>query len=73
MAIAGAIVGYSIAADHLVRAIVSAVALGALAHSFDGMPAVGIYIGAFLANASIVLAGGALLIILRNVLNRLMP
>ena len=73
MAIAGAVLGYSVAAEHNVRVIVSAVALGALAHSFDGIPAAGTYIGAFLANAGIVAAGAAILIILRNIVNRLMP
>ena len=73
MAIAGAVVGYSVVAEHNVRVIVSAVALGALAHSFDGIPAVGTYIGAFLAGAGVVAAGAAILIILRNIVNRLMP
>src|SRR5271169_5529516 len=73
MAIAGAVVGYSVAAEHNVRVIVSAVAFGALAHTFDGIPAVGIYIGAFIANVGVVVAGAAILIILRNMINRLMP
>jgi len=73
MAIAGAVVGYSVAAEHNVRVIVSAVAFGALAHTFDGIPAVGIYIGGFIANIGVVVAGAAILIILRNMINRLMP
>lgn len=71
MTIAGIVVGISIIADHHVRVIVSAVALPAVAASFSGLPSIGDYVTAILANIGHVIGGAALLIILRNVFNRL--
>ncbi len=71
MALAGIIVGISIIADHHVRVIVSAVALPVVAASFSGLPSVGGYITAILGNIGHVVGGAALLIILRNIVNRL--
>lgn len=73
LAIAGAVVGVNIAAEHHVRAIVSAIALHAVANSFDGIPAIGTYVTALLANLGMIVAGAALLIIVRNSYNRLKP
>ena len=71
MTIAGIIVGISILAEHHVRVIVSALALPALAASFNALPSVGVYITSILGNVGHVVGGAALLIILRNVANRL--
>ena len=71
MTIAGIIVGISIAADHYVRVIVSAVALAALAGSFGELPSIGTYITSILGNVAHVIGGAAILIILRNVWTRL--
>jgi len=72
MTIAGIVVGISIAADQHVRVIVSAVGLAAVAASFNDVPSVGGYITSILGNIAHVIGGAALLIILRNVYNRLM-
>lgn len=71
MALAGVIVGISIIADHHVRVIVSAVALPVVAASFSGLPSIGAYITSILGNIGHVVGGAALLIILRNIVNRL--
>jgi hypothetical protein len=71
MTIAGIIVGISVVADQHVRVIVSAVALAAIAASFNELPGAGTYVTAILGNIAHVIAGAALLIILRNVVNRL--
>jgi hypothetical protein len=71
MTIAGIIVGISIIAEQHVRVIVSALALPALAASFNALPSVGPYITSILGNIGYVVGGAALLIILRNIYNRL--
>ena len=71
LAICGAVVGWATTADNYVRVIVSAVALHLLAGAFDGIPAVGPYLSTIIANLGSVLAGAAILIILRNIYNRI--
>ncbi len=73
IAIAGAVVGVSVVGEHHVRVIVSALALHVLANSFDGIPAVGAYITALLGNFGVLAAGAALLIIVRNMYERMKP
>jgi len=71
MAIAGAVVALSIAAEDNVRVIVSAIAMPIVAGLFNGLPAVGTHVTSILTNIGYILGGAALLIILRNILNRL--
>ena len=71
MAIAGAVVACSIGAEDNVRVIVSAIAIPVVAGLFNELPAVGTHITAILTNVGYVIGGAALLIILRNVMNRL--
>jgi hypothetical protein len=73
LAIAGAVVGVTIAAEHHVRAIVSALALHAVANSFGDVPWIGNFVTALLENLGMVVAGAALLIIARNTYNRVKP
>jgi hypothetical protein len=73
MAIAGVVVGLSVAGEHHVRVIVSALALHAVAGAFDGIPGAGPSITAILANFGTLAAGAALLIIVRNMYERLKP
>ncbi|MEI8299456.1 MAG: hypothetical protein WCH32_15730 [Pseudomonadota bacterium] len=73
LAVLGAVVGWNIAAEDNVRVIVSAVALGALAGTFGSIPVVGPSLTAIIGNVGVLIAGAALLIILRNVVNRLKP
>ena len=73
LAIAGVVVGLSVAGEHHVRVIVSAMALLALASTFNGIPGVGPSITAILGNFGILAAGAALLIIVRNMYERLKP
>lgn len=71
MAIAGVIVALSIAAEDNVRVIASAIAMPIVAGLFNGLPAVGTHVTSILTNIGYILGGAALLIILRNILNRL--
>ena len=73
MAIAGVVVGLSVVAEHHVRVIVSALALRALAASFGDIPSVGGHITAIIGNIGVVAAGAALLIIMRNMIDRMKP
>lgn len=70
MAIAGIIVALNIAAEDNVRVIVSAIAIPVVAGLFDGLPAIGTHVTSILTNLGYVIGGAALLIILRNVANR---
>lgn len=71
LAIAGVIVALNIAPEDNVRVIVSAIAIPVVAGLFNELPAVGTHVTAILANIGYVVGGAALLIILRNILNRL--
>lgn len=73
MAIAGLVVGVSVAGEHHVRVIVSALALHMVANAFNGVPGVGPSITAILGNFGVLAAGTALLIIVRNLYGRLKP
>ena len=71
LAICGMVVGWSSPAEAHVRVIVSALALRAFAGLFDSTPAVGIYLTSILGNLATIIAGAAVLIILRNMVNRI--
>ena len=71
LALVGVVIGWSSPADAHVRVIVSAVALRSFAGAFNELPAVGTYLTAILNNVAIVLSGLAIIIILRNIYNRL--
>jgi hypothetical protein len=73
MAIAGLVVGISVAAEHHVRVIVSALALHTVAGAFNGIPGAGPSITTILGNFGTLAAGAALLIIVRNMYVRLKP
>ncbi|MFZ0500501.1 MAG: hypothetical protein WAU49_09620 [Steroidobacteraceae bacterium] len=72
MAIAGIIVAFNIAAEDSVRVIVSAIAMPIVAGLFNGLPSFGMYLTSILTNVGYLIGGAALLIILRNVFNRLL-
>jgi hypothetical protein len=71
MAVAGVIVALDIPTEDSVRVIVSAIAIPVVAGLFNELPAVGGYITSILTNVGYVIGGAALLIILRNVFNRM--
>ena len=71
LALCGAVVGWATTADNHVRVIASAIALHLLAGTFDAVPTVGPYVTTIIANLGAVLAGAAILIILRNIYNRI--
>ena len=73
IAIAGLVVGISVAGEHHVRVIVSALALHLVAGVFNGLPGVGPWITTILGNFGTLAAGAALLIILRNMYERMKP
>ncbi len=70
LAVAGLVVGMSVAGEHQVRVIVSALALHTIANTFNGIPGAGASITAILGNFGTLAAGAALLIILRNMYAR---
>lgn len=72
MAIAGVIVALNIGAEDNVRVIVSAIAMPVVAGLFNELPGVGPHVTTILADVGYVIGGAALLIILRNVINRIM-
>jgi hypothetical protein len=69
----GLIIGFSIAAEHHVRVIVSAMALSMFAGAFSAVPSVGSYLQSIVANIGGLAAGAALTIILVNIYNRFKP
>jgi len=71
LAIAGIIVALNIAPEDSVRVIVSAIAIPVVAGLFNELPAVGTHVTTILTNIGYLIGGAALLIILRNVVNRL--
>lgn len=71
MAIAGVIVALNIGVEDSVRVIVSAIALPVVAGLFNELPAVGTHVTSILSNIGYVIGGAALLIILRNIINRM--
>lgn len=73
IAVAGLVVGISVAADHHVRVIVSALALHMVANTFNGIPEAGPAITTILGNFGTLAAGAALLIIVRNMYVRFKP
>jgi hypothetical protein len=72
LAIAGIIVALGIAVEDSVRVIVSAIALPIIADLFNGLPSIGNYVTSILTNIGYLVGGAALLIILRNIYNRLL-
>ena len=72
LGVLGAIAAFAIIADHHVRVIVSALVLHAAAATFDGIPAVGPHLTSIIGNFGTLAAGAALMIVLRNMYNRLM-
>ena len=71
LAILGAVASLAVLPEHYVRVIVSALALTGFAGIFNGIPGVGNYITGILGNLGVAVAGAAVLIILRNMINRL--
>jgi hypothetical protein len=70
----GLIIGFSIAGEHHVRVIVSAIALSMFASAFTTVPGeVGTYLAEIVANIGKLAAGAALSIILMNIVNRFKP
>lgn len=71
LAVAGVIVALDIATEDSVRVIVSAIAMPVVAGLFNELPTVGGHITSILTNIGYVIGGAALLIILRNAVNRM--
>ncbi len=71
LAILGIPIGLAAPGDAHVRVLVSALVLNLLGHAFDAVPAVGLYVGSIIGNVGIVLAGGALAIVFKNIYARL--
>lgn len=69
----GLVIGWSIAGEHHVRVIVSALALYAFAGAFTAVPTIGTYLQAVVTNIGQLAAGAALTIILVNIYNRFKP
>lgn len=71
LVIIGLVVGFTIAAEEHVRVIVSALALTALAATLTAIPAAGTYLASIVSSLGVLAAGGAIMIILRNIYRRL--
>jgi hypothetical protein len=71
LALLGIPVGLMVPGDAHVRVLVSAIAVNALGHAFDTIPGAGPYIGTFIGNVGIALAGVALAIVFKNLYARL--
>lgn len=73
LVIIGLVIGLSIDAPDHVRVIVSAVALTALAGALGGIPSIGVRLTNIVSSLGILAAGGAIMIILRNMYARFKP
>lgn len=73
LAVLGAIVGFSIVPEEHVRVLVSALVLRYLADTFGTIPTAGEYVTAIIGNVATVAAGAALMIVFRNIYNRVKP
>jgi hypothetical protein len=73
LAVLGLIGGFTIVAEEHVRVIVSALALKYLAETFGAVPQVGGYVTSIIGNIALIAAGGALMIIFRNIYGRAKP
>ena len=71
LALLGIPIGLAVPGDAHVRVLVSALVFGLLGHTFDTIPAIGPYIGAFILNIGIILSGAALTIVSKNIYARL--
>jgi hypothetical protein len=72
LAVLGAVVAWNDTADNYVRVIVSAIALPMLAKTFDTIPTAGPYITSILTNLGMVVAGAAIMVILKKTYARVM-
>jgi hypothetical protein len=72
LALLGIPIGLAVPGDAHVRVLVSALVLNLLGHAFDGIPAIGPYVGAIILNIGIALAGAALTIVFKNIYARIM-
>jgi hypothetical protein len=73
LVVLGLIGGASIAAEDHVRVIVTALALNALAGVLTNIPEIGHYLTGIVANLGLMVAGGAITIILCNIYRRFKP
>lgn len=73
LVILGLIAGFMIDGPDHVRVIVSALALAALAGTLNAIPSVGGYLTTIVSNFGVILAGAAIMIILRNIYARVKP
>lgn len=71
LAVLGVVASFAVLPEHHVRVIVTALALAAFAGTFNSIPSLGVYITGILANLGALVAGAALQIIVRNIINRL--
>ncbi|MFM1885790.1 MAG: hypothetical protein RL026_947 [Pseudomonadota bacterium] len=69
----GAVAGWGVAGEHHVRVMVSALVLAGLGGSLNTVPAVGGYLADIAGSLAVFSAGGALLIIVRNMVMRFKP
>jgi hypothetical protein len=72
LVVLGLVFGFGIK-DEQVRVIVSAIALSALPGTLTAIPTVGSYLTGIVSNLGVLVAGVAIMIILRNIYARFMP
>ena len=69
----GLVVGISIATEDSVRVLLTALVLVSLSHMFTNIPELGLYLTKIFTAAGTFVAGGALMLITRNMWNRFKP
>jgi hypothetical protein len=70
LAVLGAVASFSVLPEHHVRVLASALVLHASANAYDAVPALGPHLTAILGNAGVAVAGAAVAIIVRNMIDR---
>lgn len=73
LVVLGLVAGYAVAAEDHVRVLVSALVLASLSGVLVPIPSIGTYLTGIFSNLGTFVAGGALMIITRNIWRRFKP
>jgi len=73
LVVLGLVAGYAVAAEDHVRVLVSALVLASLSGVLVAIPSIGTYLTGIFSNLGTFVAGGALMIITRNIWRRFKP
>lgn len=73
LVVLGLVVGFAVAAEDHVRVLVSALVLASLSGVLVAIPEIGTYLTGIFSNLGTFVAGGALMIVARNIWRRFKP